>query len=101
MTVAADALTGAALAGDLGRVRDLLRDLDETQRRALRAELKSVTTELRRTGRLWEHLRSYDALGLGDPGVHGGCGDHRDPYREVVEVGTDEGRAVGRRAAGP
>ena len=73
VTAAADALTRAALAGDLGRVRDLLRDLDETQRRALRPELKSVTTELRRTGRLWEHLRSYDALGLATLGCTAGA----------------------------
>ncbi len=73
MTAAADALTRAALAGDLGRVRDLLRDLDEIQRRALRPELKSVTTELRRTGRLWEHLRSYDALGLATLGCTAGA----------------------------
>jgi hypothetical protein len=73
VSATADDLAEASLAGDPGRVRDLLRGLDEPARRALRPQLKTLTTELRRTGRLWTHPRSYDALGLAVLGCSAGA----------------------------
>ncbi len=59
-----DDLAAASLAGDADRVRDLLRGLDEPARRALRTQLKALSTDLRKTGRLWANVDSYGALGL-------------------------------------
>ena len=67
------ALLAAARVGEAGRVRDLLRDLDEPTRRALRPALKSAVTQVRADGRMWSRLGTYDALGLATLGCTAGA----------------------------
>jgi hypothetical protein len=67
------ALVDAATDSDAAQVRDLLRDLDEPTRRALRPGLKAAVAEVREQGRMWSRLGTYDALGVATLGCTAGA----------------------------
>ena len=67
------ALVDAGTDSDAARVRDLLRDLDEPTRRALRPGLKTAIAEVRAQGRMWSGLGTYDALGVATLGCTAGA----------------------------
>jgi hypothetical protein len=67
------ALVDAATDSEAARVRDLLRDIDEPTRRALRPGLKTAVAEVREQGRMWSRLSTYDALGVATLGCTAGA----------------------------
>jgi hypothetical protein len=67
------ALVDAATDSDAAGVRDLLRDVDEPTRRALRPGLKTAVADVREQGRMWSRLGTYDALGLATLGCTAGA----------------------------
>ena len=67
------ALVDAATDSEAARVRDLLRDVDEPIRRALRPGLKAAVAEIRAEGRMWSRLGTYDALGVATLGCTAGA----------------------------
>jgi hypothetical protein len=66
-------LVDAATDSEAARVRDLLRDIDEPTRRALRPGLKTAVAEVREQGRMWSRLSTYDALGVATLGCTAGA----------------------------
>jgi hypothetical protein len=67
------ALVDAATDSEAARVRELLRDIDEPTRRALRPGLKAAVAQVRAEGRMWSRLGTYDALGLAALGCTAGA----------------------------
>ena len=67
------ALVRAAARSEAAEVRNLLCDLDEPTRRAVRPGLKAAVAESRADGRMWSRLGTYDALGLATLGCTAGA----------------------------
>ena len=85
------ALVDAGTESDAARVRDLLRDVDEPTRRALRPGLKTAIAEVRAQGRMWSGLGTYDALGVANPRLHGPVPPRRSALQSYWRWGPTAG----------